>query len=41
MASNGVPIINQSQLSGDVIIKGNASKVKFALKSTFRGEFIL
>jgi len=41
MASNSVSIINQSQLSGDVIIKGNASKVKFTLESTSKGESVL
>jgi len=30
-------IINQGQLPDDVIIKGNASKVEFALESTSRG----
>jgi len=38
MAFNGVSIINQGQLLGDVIIKGNASKVKFALESTSKGS---
>ena len=41
MTSDGVPIINQGQLLGDIIIKGNASKVEFALESTSRGELIL
>jgi len=41
MASDGVPIINQGQLMGDIIIKRNASKVEFALESTSRGESVL
>ena len=41
MASNGVPIINQGQLTGNIIIKRNASKVEFALESTSRGKSIL
>jgi len=41
MILGSVLIINQGLVTGDVIIKGNVSKVEFALESTSRGESIL
>jgi len=41
MAFDSVSIITRGQLLGNVITKENASKVKFTLESTSRGESVL